>query len=172
MNKKVWSIVIDGSEYEIKLVPGFLSAKKTVYVNGQLVEEEFSTKQSLLGNSETDFLIGSHPIKIVDLSNGLSIKYDLFIDGKSFSTGKSYTPLPPIPFWLWFVAFACGIIPIISLGGAIPALLGVGGATICLSQCRDESKTIQVRVIICIGITILVWVLFAFLTLGVAFLRI
>ena len=66
----------------------------------------------------------------------------------------------PIPGWAWIFAVACGIIPVLTLGGAIPGAIGFGGAGGCVAVARDESKSIGLRVGICCGITAACWVLF------------
>ena len=35
---------------------------------------------------------------------------------------------PPIPPWVWVFVVACGAIPVVALGGAVPMALGFGGA--------------------------------------------
>ena len=65
-----------------------------------------------------------------------------------------------IPGWAWVFAVACGIIPVLTLGGAIPGAIGFGGASGCVAVARDESKAIGLRVGICCGITALCWILF------------
>jgi hypothetical protein len=67
----------------------------------------------------------------------------------------------PIPGWAWIFAVACGLIPVITLGGAIPGAIGFGGAGGCISIARDESKAVATRVGLCLGITATCWVTFA-----------
>ena len=77
-------------------------------------------------------------------------------------------PKPPIPPWAWLFAAACGIIPILTLGGAIPGAIGFGGAAACVGVSRDATKPIGLRLGICIGITILCWGLVIGLLGGIA----
>ena len=76
---------------------------------------------------------------------------------------------PRIPGWAWLFIVACGIIPFITLGGAIPGAIGGGGAFGCLAVARDPTKPVGVRVGICIGITVVCWGLLAALLIGAAF---
>jgi hypothetical protein len=74
----------------------------------------------------------------------------------------------PIPPWAWLFAVACGIIPVMTLGGAIPGGIGFGGAGGCLAIARDSSRPLPVRVLLCTGITLLCWGLLIVLVGGVA----
>lgn len=77
-------------------------------------------------------------------------------------------PQPPIPMWAWGFAIACGIIPALTLGGAIPGAIGFGGAGGCVAVARDASKPLGTRLAICSAITVGSWALFAFLMGGLA----
>lgn len=70
-------------------------------------------------------------------------------------TGK-----PPIPGWAWIFVVACALIPIVSLGGGIPAAIGCGGAAGCVAAARNPDQSVEMRVGICCGITVLCWGLF------------
>lgn len=65
-----------------------------------------------------------------------------------------------IPGWAWVFAVACGIIPVLTLGGAIPGAIGFGGAGGCVSVARDDSRSVGARVGICSAITAGCWILF------------
>jgi hypothetical protein len=67
----------------------------------------------------------------------------------------------PTPQWAYFFAAACGAIPIVALGGFIPAALGVGGAGGCLKVSRLGSVPVILRLLVCVGITGSCWLLFA-----------
>ena len=63
----------------------------------------------------------------------------------------------PIPVWAWVFAVACGIIPVVTLGGAIPGAIGFGGAAGCIGVARNESMALAARVAICVAITVGCW---------------
>lgn len=65
---------------------------------------------------------------------------------------------PPIPGWAWVFAVACGIIPILTLGGALPAVIGIGGASGCIGVARNPELPVGTRIGICVGITALCWI--------------
>jgi hypothetical protein len=64
---------------------------------------------------------------------------------------------PPIPSWAYLFAGACGIIPILTLGGAIPAVIGFGGASSCIAVARNRDMDPGLRVGLCAGITLGCW---------------
>jgi hypothetical protein len=83
------------------------------------------------------------------------------IDTKASSTPTTpSTDKPPIPGWAWLFVVACGLIPIVSLGGGIPAALGCGGAAACVGVARNPAQSLEVRIGLCCGITVLCWGLF------------
>jgi len=75
------------------------------------------------------------------------------------STENQKPPKPPIPAWGYVFAGACGILPVLTLGGAIPGAVGFGGAAACIGISRDQSKSVGVRVAICIAIAVACWLI-------------
>lgn len=78
----------------------------------------------------------------------------------STASNVTSTEKSPIPAWAWVFAIACGAIPVITLGGAIPGALGFGGAAGCVSVARDPDKPVGTRVAICAVITGACWLVF------------
>jgi hypothetical protein len=74
----------------------------------------------------------------------------------------------PLPRWVYAFFVLCALIPIVALGGALPALLGSAGALVCAGVARDESKTRTVRIAICAVVTLFAWAAFALLMLAAA----
>jgi hypothetical protein len=62
---------------------------------------------------------------------------------------------------------ACGIIPVVALGGIIPLAIGFGGAGSCLAVARAKSIPVALRLLACVGITILSWIIFGMLVAAV-----
>ena len=70
------------------------------------------------------------------------------------------------------IASAAGLVPyqatlpytvqgtVVSLGGAIPSLLGFGGAGACAKLARDTSRPAPTRVLLCAAVTVGVWGVF------------
>ena len=54
------------------------------------------------------------------------------------------------PRWAWIFMIMCVLIPVVSLGGAIPGALGVGGAAGCAGLAKSRKMKKSMRVISCI----------------------
>ena len=85
---------------------------------------------------------------------------DVVINNTFLQSGKHYVERPR---WSMIFVIICVLIPIVSLGGALPALLGFGGASMCVNVSKKDKPT-AVKIILCIVITFLVWLplLFSF----------
>jgi len=81
----------------------------------------------------------------------------LRIDGKPVPGSQAV----PLPKWSYLFIAACIAIPVISLGGAIPAALGFGGAGGIAAVARDASKSWQLRLGLSGAICGICWILFA-----------
>ncbi len=74
-------------------------------------------------------------------------------------TTESATP-PTSPLWTWAFVAVCGAIPIVSLGGAIPTMLGAAAATTCYGLARDGRGPARRRVLWCSLVTLGAWCAF------------
>lgn len=63
-----------------------------------------------------------------------------------------------VPWWGWVFVVACGAIPLVTLGGALPTGLGVGGAAACAAIAKRPDWPIAGRVAACAGIAFVAWV--------------
>ena len=61
------------------------------------------------------------------------------------------------PRWAWIFMILCVLIPIVSMGGAIPGALGIGGAAACANLAASKKMKKAARVISCIELTVLCW---------------
>jgi hypothetical protein len=77
----------------------------------------------------------------------------------------------PLPWWAWVFAAACALIPIITIGGAIPTAIGFGGAAACLGIARMPTMHAAARVGICSGVAFACWFAFGLLVIGVALVQ-
>ncbi len=77
-------------------------------------------------------------------------------------------PQLPIPAWTWIFVVACGIIPVLTLGGAIPGAIGFGGAGGCIGVARSASMSVGARAAVCVAITAICWALVIALLGGLA----
>lgn len=76
----------------------------------------------------------------------------------------------PSPPWAWIFAAICFAIPVISLGGAIPAMIGVGGGLGCLTIARQLKTRTRNRVVLCGAVVAGCWAVFLAFAVGVSML--
>ncbi len=75
------------------------------------------------------------------------------------------------PPWRYIFYVAIGIIPLLTLGGAIPFAIAGAGITGCRQFATDARQPQGLRMIVCLGIVIACWVAMFALAGGVALLR-
>jgi hypothetical protein len=73
----------------------------------------------------------------------------------------------PLPAWAWPFIIACALIPVVTLGGALPALIGFGGASGTMTISRFNKLSRTVRVGACATVTLFCWTAFALLIYSV-----
>lgn len=74
------------------------------------------------------------------------------------------------PFWCWIFAFACFVIPIISLGGLIPGAIGGGGGATVIAIYRNDALDSGTQFWMSIAVVVGCWTIF--IMLAMAFLEI
>ncbi|HEX8319450.1 hypothetical protein [Longimicrobium sp.] len=77
-------------------------------------------------------------------------------DGRSVETGGA-VKTSDVPRWGWGFVLACAIIPVLTVGGLVPIVIGVAGATSCYRVSRDGSIPPRGRMLRCAGITTACW---------------
>ncbi len=168
MAKKIWTIALEDGQHTIELEHGYISGKRTICVDGTQIELPPGESSSFLDfGSNHPFKIGNHFCIIHIRTNGITFNFDLSVDGSSISTGKQVDSSNSVPSWVWAFVVACAIIPIISLGGAIPTMIGFVGAGYCYSFSQDTSKKMATHIFMCFGVTVISWSLFTVLILAV-----
>jgi hypothetical protein len=65
-----------------------------------------------------------------------------------------------LPAWAWLFIVGCLAIPVVSLGGAIPAALGFGSAAGCASLAKKAEWATMPRVLACAAVTGGAWIIF------------
>ena len=74
--------------------------------------------------------------------------------------GKPVLHIQPMPRWSWIFVVACIVIPVVTLGGALPVLLGLGGAWACVVISRHPTRSTRAKALWATAITALTWALF------------
>lgn len=72
----------------------------------------------------------------------------------------------PIPWWGWVFAAGCGVIPVLTLGGALWGAIGFGGAAGCVGVSRNAGMSVGARVGVCAGIVAVCWGVFVAVIVG------
>jgi hypothetical protein len=63
----------------------------------------------------------------------------------------------PVPKWAWVFMIACALIPVITLGGALPALIGFGGVGTTLTISRMKNWSVPLRAGVCAAVALACW---------------
>ena len=152
-----WESQIDGTNYT------FLHEKvKGIHiltVNGVKTDIKGGFMSMMLGFDEK-FMLDGREARLVIEKN----KPDVIIDGVYLQSGKQYVQRPA---WVTVFAIICVLIPIVSLGGALPAILGFAGAALCVSVSKT-SLPAALRLILCTVITLLAWIVWFLLIVGIS----
>ena len=157
MPKKSWTIQLEDGTHTVEMEHNLFSNKRTIRVDDQVVEQgKFSTFDF---GGDYPFPIGERQAALHMRLNGVWYKYDVSIGGFSTQTGKPVWPMQPTPRWSWIFVVACILIPVITLGGLIPILIGAGGAYVCAAVGRSSTRTTPTKVALSIGTTLLSWAL-------------
>lgn len=103
-------------------------------------------------------------VKLPD-GSALSVRFGS-IEGAPFLKGfhviRNGAPLPgsaadPVPAWAWIFMVACAFIPVITLGGALPAVIGVSGMSAIATLARRQQWSVGLRVGASAGVTLSCW---------------
>ena len=62
-----------------------------------------------------------------------------------------------LPGWAWIFMAGCLVIPILTKGGALPMVIGVGAAAWCQGIATDKNRSKKSKVVKCVIITISAW---------------
>ena len=63
----------------------------------------------------------------------------------------------PVPKWAWIFMIACALIPVVTLGGGLPALIGFGGVAGILTVSRLNRWSVALRASVCAAVTLACW---------------
>src|SRR5436309_14564343 len=81
--------------HTVSLRHNYLTAKRTIYLNGNLVPADQIRSYGIYGVRSDDlFVVGGHTYLVHIRSNGIVYNYDLAIDGVSVQTGQP-VDVPP-----------------------------------------------------------------------------
>lgn len=152
--KKSWNIKIGDYQYDVQYTAGSFSGMRKIIVDG--VESVIPNKMSY------DFIGMDVPVEIGGKRCRLVVhgkKADIAVDGVFVESGEVYEPLQGMPKWNWIFIVMCLAIPIISMGGALPVLIGLMGAMWTCRVASANKRSVVVKMLCCWGIAMLCWIL-------------
>ncbi len=149
---KKWTVNVNGQDNEVVYIPNAWSGKNKLVVNGQEQIVRASIK-NVLNGVDIPLDIDGKECHFVLIGG----KAGLAVDGTYLDSKKPYAPLKPSPKWAWIFFILCLAIPVVSLGGALPVMLGIAGAFVCARICASQNMKTGAKVICCILVTLLAW---------------
>lgn len=169
MAKRQWEIQVEGVPHVVEYKQSSWTGKREILVDGNKVLE--GRPNFLDPSADMPFKIGNTDCRLKIKAGLLLPDYDLIVGGRSLKTGQPvapYQPASPMPVWGWLFVVACIAIPIVALGGLIPVVIGLVGAGGCYRLARSSSMDTSTRLLACIGVTVVCWIAFGALALGIA----
>lgn len=157
MAQRTWTVNVGGQPHTVELKHGYFSGHRELRLDGQPVPLPPRGALSWLDiGGEHPFQIAGRPAAVLIGSNGLTFSYDLVVDGRSVTTGNE-VKRTEMPGWGWGFVLACAIIPVVTVGGVVPVVIGAGGAIACHRTARDGTRPERSRAMRCAGITAACW---------------
>ena len=161
-----WKLTTD-APHTVVADLSLISSRETVLLDGKVISDQRSMK---FRNEHLVPLGASHDGKVIISTAWYGMpRCRLVVDGREIpvsSGGTGSVDVPPqqkLPAWAWACIALCIAIPVIAVGGAIPAAIGAAGASGCAAVARRQSLSSAARVGICVGITLAAWTAFAIL---------
>ncbi len=156
MPQKRWTLQLEDGPHTVTLDRSTWTGRGTVTLDGQRVP--FPNNLFDLYRVIPLSLPG-HDAEVHVRSNGLTYTDDLVVDGRSVTTGQAVATPLPLPGWAWIFIGACLSMLCVFLGGPVPAVCAFGGAAACAVLARDARRPTNVRVALCLAVTVLAWLL-------------
>lgn len=164
MARRQWVVELSDGSHTVELDHSVITGKRAIRVDGRQVALPGEDTGSVIDfGGRARVAIGESTGVVHIRTNGLTYSYDLAIDGRSVETGQSRPEPPPeeegrsVPAWGWVAVALCVALPIATLGGALPAALGAGGALACYGVARDVTKPAATRAGVCAAIVAGCW---------------
>jgi len=91
MAYKKWEVELEEQKHWVELWHGYVTGRREVKLDGKVLPE-FNVKTNLIDfGADLPFKVGNHDCAVVIRTKNLGLRYayDLLVDGKSLSTGKT-----------------------------------------------------------------------------------
>ena len=155
--QKTWQAEVNGATrtFVLDIIPSGKQAGYTLIVDGTVKLTAPVKWLSAFAGYDLPFELDGRELRLIISQNNKNV--DIVADGHYLSNGKKYVALPK---WVW--AFLALLVPLAVTGGALGAICGVAGFSICTAVAKSSLNTI-VRVILCVVIMSLAWVVYSVL---------
>ena len=148
-----WTVKDSGGfEHEVTLKTSAWSGKHTLTVDGESSVIQPKLKPALLGLTEQPLTVGGRDCQLVIIGR----KADLAVDGVYLTSGQPYVPYQSLPGWAWIFLVLCILMCL--TGGALPMGIGLGSAIWCGRTSVSPHLSTAMKVLTCVGITVLAWI--------------
>lgn len=142
------TIMVDGKVAFTRKIMLRLKGKSSFKLDGVDVTVRWRVKLDFPGTLP-DYAVLEYKGHLLAEANG---KRDMLRGGKQNNDNED------VPKWAWVFMGACALIPIVSLGGAIPFVAGGFGFLTCRDISKNLSRPTSINVILCAGVTVAMWV--------------
>lgn len=156
-NSKLLEVSIDNNKYNIEYKRNMWTGKEILVINGEEIQLPKKSFRAFTG-IDVPVVLGNNKCRFVSIGS----KIDIAHDGKYLISGNKYIGLNPISWWCWIFITLCLAIPVISLGGALPAVIAVMGVMGCTRINVGDKSTI-LKVTLCFLVTVMCWITFLLL---------
>ncbi|HEX9742384.1 MAG TPA: hypothetical protein VGA17_06300 [Nitrospiraceae bacterium] len=142
-------IFLNGQQVADKLVWGAKGEHVFQHaINGRLISFTIILK-----------VIGLTTCRCQILENGTEVhrsEHRLSLNPKMGNLFRSW--IPSVPRWTWIFIASCLLIPLVTIGGALPTVIGFAGAWGCSALASNTRWPSAMRIMLCLLVTIASWI--------------
>ena len=161
MASRTWHATLNGRTHTLSVEQNSWRGTRALIIDG--VRQDFKRLRIDMGSSHP-FVLHGHEAVVRVRYHGFNCSYDVELAGRSLTTGEPATePVvqPDTPAWAWTFVVLCASIPIVTVGGAFPVLIGIIGATQCKRVAGWSTVGVPTEVAVCSLITLGCWMMLA-----------
>jgi hypothetical protein len=182
MGKVQESFTVQGRDGDyrvlVEITSGAFSNKLIVNVGGRFILEEKITNFKSRGG--VSFTVGDKSLELRWLWNVIIGQAESIVCLDTdeqilwmYKTDRAAKTdvYAKMPAWAWLFVLACAAIPVLSLGGALPVLIGFVSGFTCYNISLNPKQSTITKVAMCFGTTALAWASLIGLALVIARLQ-
>lgn len=154
MKSKTWEIHSNGTDYVVSVEKHSFSGKHRIFLNGEQQYYRTNFSQKLIGLQQWMDIPGKN-VYVVFRGNNISCA----VDGYYLDNNKEFKLISKVPKWSWIFIIACLAIPVSTLGGAVPTVIGVFGA-MGSTKASVATNEGSVNFGLALGVTAVTWIIF------------